>query len=88
LGAAQPSLFAEEEMAPARYVPNPRHVRNSLQSLLDELRAARAWPWEPVIVSLKCDIVLPQLYNELSDGEEAARWRALIDAEISRLKAA
>jgi hypothetical protein len=89
LGLAQSTLFAEEDIAPKRYVPNPQYVRNRLQSLLDDMRAAANWPWEPVIVSLRCDSVLPRLYELLPDKEEARHWRALIDAEeIARLNAA
>jgi hypothetical protein len=88
LGLAQPNLFAEEDVAPKRYVPNPQYVRNRLQSLLDEMRAAAKWPWEPVIVSLRCDSVLPRLYELLPDSNEARRWRTMIDAEIARLDAA
>jgi len=88
LGHAQPNLFAEEDMAPKRYAPNPQYVRNRLQSILDEMRAAAKWPWDPVIVSLRCDSVLPRLYELLPDREESQRWRAQIDFEISRLNAA
>ena len=87
MGLAQPTLFAEEDMAPKRYVPNPQYVRNRLQSMLDEMRAATNWPWEPVIVSLRCDSVLPRLYELLPDRDEARRWRAQIDDEIARLNA-
>jgi hypothetical protein len=34
------------------------------------------------------DIVPPQLYAELSDAEEAARWRSEIEAEVARLDSA
>ena len=36
----QQSLFAEDELAPKRCVPNPQHVRNSLKDLLEQMRAA------------------------------------------------
>jgi hypothetical protein len=75
-------------MAPKRYVPKPEYVRNRLQSLLDDMRAAVVWPWEPVIVSLRCDSVLPRLYELLPDREEARRWRSVIDVEIARLNGA
>ena len=84
----QPSLFGEEDRAPKRYVPNPQYVRNRLQSIFDELRMAANWPWEPVIISLRCGSVLPRLYGLLPDCDEARRWRAVIDAEIDRLNAA
>jgi hypothetical protein len=84
---AQQSLFAEEELAPKRYVPDPRHVRNSLKGLLDEMRAAERWPWDGAVLSLYRDIVLPRLCEELPDANEAARWRAEIETEAARLDA-
>jgi len=86
--AQQHNLFAEEELRPARYVPNPQHVRNSLKSLLTEMRAAERWPWQGAVLELYRDIVPPQLYAELPDAEEAARWRRDIEAEVVRLDAA
>jgi hypothetical protein len=88
LSSAQQSLFAEEELAPKRYVPKPEHVRNALKSLLDQMRAAERWPWEGAVLELYRDIVPPQLYADLPDREEAARWRAEFEAEIARLDAA
>ena len=49
MGLAQHSLFQEEELRPARYVPNPQHVRNSLKSLLEQMRAAERWPWDGAV---------------------------------------
>ncbi|HVZ17627.1 MAG TPA: hypothetical protein VG897_10950 [Terriglobales bacterium] len=63
-------------------------MRNSLKSLLDQMRAAERWPWEGALLELYRDIVPPQLYADLPDCEEAARWRAEIEAEIARLDAA
>jgi len=84
VGLAQHSLFQEEELRPARYVPNPQHVRNSLKSLLEQMRAAERWPWDGAVRELYRDIVPPQLYAELPGAEEAARWRAEIEAEAAR----
>ena len=86
--SAQQSLFGEEELTPKRYVPDPWHVRNSLTDLLGQMRAAKRWPWEGAVLSLYRDIALPRLLSELSDPEEAARWRAQIEAEAARLNAA
>jgi hypothetical protein len=86
--SAQQSLFGEEDVAPRRYIPNPQHVRNSLKSLLDQMRAAERWPWEGAVLELYRAIVPPQLYADLPDAEEAARWRAEIEAEAARLDAA
>ena len=88
MGLAQQSLFEEEVLAPKRYVPNPQHVRNSLKDLLEQMRGAQRWPWEGALLKLYRDIVPPQLYAELPDAEEAARWRAEITAEAARLDAA
>ncbi len=87
MGLAQQDLFAEGDIAPKRYVPNPQHVRNSLKDLLDQMRAAKRWPWEGAVLELYRDIVPPQLYADLPDAEEAARWRAEIEAEAARLDA-
>ncbi|HEY1638890.1 MAG TPA: hypothetical protein VGF62_10220, partial [Rhizomicrobium sp.] len=81
----QQSLFAEEELEPKRYVPDPRHVRNSLTDLLGQMRTAKRWPWEGAVLKLYRDIVPPQLYAALPDAEESARWRADIEAEAARL---
>ena len=43
---------------------------------------------EGAVLELYRDIVPPQLYAELPDAKEAARWRAEIEAEASRLDAA
>ncbi|HEY8698341.1 MAG TPA: hypothetical protein VIM02_12045 [Rhizomicrobium sp.] len=88
MGSAQQSLFEEEELARKRYVPDPRHVRNSLADLLGQMRAAERWPWEGAVLELYRNIVPRQLYAELPDVEEAARWRAEIEAEAARLDAA
>ncbi|HSC18362.1 MAG TPA: hypothetical protein VLC74_05560 [Rhizomicrobium sp.] len=89
MGAAQSAFFAEEEMGPKpkAYVPNPNAVRNRLRGLLEEMREAERWPWEGAVLALYRDIVPPQLYAALSDGEEAARWRSEIEAEAARLDA-
>ena len=83
----QADLFGPAETAPRAYVPDPRHVRNRLDDMLAKMRAAHAWPWEPVMVSLYRETVWPYLFERLPDREEAARWRAEIEAEIARLDA-
>lgn len=72
--------------APQAYVPDPRHVRNRLENLLQQLKAAESWPWEPVIVRLHRDRNVPYLCELLPDREEAAHWRAAFDAEMARLE--
>lgn len=73
---------------PKGYVPDPKHVRNRLDDLLTQLKAADTWPWEPVIVRLHRDRNLPYLCDLLTDTEEAARWRAAFAAEMARLESA
>jgi hypothetical protein len=80
----QQSLFAEEELAPKRYVPNPQHVRNSLKSLLEEMRAAKRWPWEGAVLELYRDIVPPQLYAETA---RCGRSHSLAQRNRSRSRA-
>ena len=57
--------------APQAYVPDPQHVQNRLEALLAQLKSARSWPWEPVIVRLHRDRNIPYLCNLLRDREEA-----------------
>jgi hypothetical protein len=85
-GPAQPDMFGAP--APKAYVPDPRHVRNRLESLLEQLKAAESWPWEPVMVRLHRDRNLPYLCGLLADMEEAERWRAAFAAEMARLEQA
>ena len=85
LADIQPDLFGLEPLS--TYKPDPQHVRNRLQSLLNELRASANWPWKGAVLSLRRDSVLPQLCDHLPDTDEAARWRAEIEAEIARLDA-
>ncbi|MGV1013398.1 MAG: hypothetical protein ACOYB4_00350 [Methyloceanibacter sp.] len=84
----QSDLFGEALAPRQSYVPDPRHVRNRLDEMLSLMRAAESWPWEPVMVTLYRENVLPYLCDKLPDREEAARFRAEIDAEITRLDAA
>lgn len=84
----QPDLFgpAAEPMRPV-YVPKREHVLNPLVEMLAQLRAAESWPWEPVVVQLKRDHAVPHLLRHLPE-DEAAVWRADLDAEFARLDAA
>lgn len=86
--AAQADLFGDPAFEPRAYVPDPRHVRNRLNEMLTVMRSSESWPWEPVMVALYRESVLPYLCEKLTDLEEAARYRAEIEAEIQRLDAA
>jgi hypothetical protein len=88
LSLAQTDLFGEADALPKAYVPDPRHVRNRLIEMLSVMRSSQNWPWEPVMVTLYRESVLPYLCDKLPDREEAERWRAEIEAEIVRLDAA
>ena len=82
---AQPDLFGDAQAGPKPYVPKPEHVRNSLQSLVNKMQAAKTWPWNPSVVDLHRERSFAYLCGLLPDQDEAARWRALIEAEIARL---
>jgi hypothetical protein len=84
----QADLFGEANASPKAYVPDPRHVRNRLTEMLSVMRSSESWPWEPVTVALYRETVWPYLCDKLPDPEEAARFRAEIEAEIARLDAA
>ena len=83
---AQTDMFGAP--APKAYVPDPRHVRNRLQDLLRQLKAAETFPWEPVIVRLHRDRTVPYLCDLLPDREEAEHWREAFAAELARLERA
>ncbi len=80
----QYALF-EDLSAPKAYVPKQEHVINRLRRILQELQAAEAWPWEPVIVKLYKESTLPQLYGLLADEVQAESFRSRIEKEIARL---
>ncbi|MFQ5564671.1 MAG: hypothetical protein ACE5FO_14005 [Parvularculaceae bacterium] len=82
----QPDMFGAP--APKAYIPDPRHVRNRLQSLLSQMRDSETWPWSPVMVRLHRERTFDYLCGHLPDRAEAADWRAALDAEIARLEAA
>ena len=82
---AEPDLFGAP-VAPA-YVPNPVHVRNRLQALLDQMRASATWPWDEPIVRLHRERTFGYLCGLLTQSE-AADWRRRIAAEVARLDAA
>jgi hypothetical protein len=84
----QPDLFGDALARRQAYIPDPRHVRNRLEEMLSVMRSSASWPWEPDTVAFYRESVWPYLYEKLPDREEAARWRAEIEAEIARLDAA
>jgi len=82
LDAAQPALFDDLPVQPSYDVDA---VRNRLNEILDKMRAAASWPWKAATVDNYRQSLWPSLLNKLPDAEEAARWRAEIEAEARRL---
>ena len=85
MSKAQPSLFAEEGL-PVRPAYDVGAVRNRLNDMLGRMRAAASWPWRASTVALYRDTVWPSLLSKLPDKDEAARFRAEIEAEAARLE--
>ena len=71
--------------APA-YRPDPDKVRQRLEKILAEARAAQKLPWEPTAVSLY-RTNFPQMTNWLPE-EEGAQLRFAFETELARLEAA
>jgi hypothetical protein len=88
LSEDQAELFGEAAAGPPVYVPKPEHVRNSLQSLLGKMQAAKTWPWSPATVRLHRERTFAYLCERLPDRDEAERWRTQIEVEVARLDAA
>lgn len=72
--------------APAYVVPHAIAV-NTLRKTLEKLAAAAAWPWDADMKVARMDRTVPKLLAVLPP-DEAADWRARIDAETARLDAA
>src|SRR5438045_2660058 len=84
----QGDLFGVAEAAPASaYIPKREHILSPLNELLAAMRAANAWPWDAVQTDLKRNHVWPHLLGHLP-ADEAADWRAVLEAEAARLDAA
>lgn len=82
---AQPALFDDLPVQPAYDVGA---VRNRLDDMLDKMRAAASWPWKASTVAFYRETVWPQLFEKLTDREEAMRYRVDMEAEAKRLDAA
>lgn len=88
--AKQQSIFPDAQAdlfpaAPVRYRPDPQHVRNRLDALLTEARAARTLPWSEAVVGLYRG-VFRQLPLHLQEAE-GAQYRMAFEAELKRLGA-
>jgi len=93
MGAAQAEMFSLPQgdlfgapAAPAYVVPHAIAV-NTLRKTLAQLAAADRWPWDPDMKTARMDRTVPKLLDVLPP-EEAADWRARIEAEAARLDAA
>lgn len=88
---AQGDLFgsttaASAPAAPAYLVPYAIAV-NTLRKTLDQLTAATVWPWDPDMKAARMERNTPKMLAVLPP-DEAAEWRARIDAQAARLDAA
>ena len=79
----QQDLFGGETKS--AYTPKLEHVRNHLESLLAQMAAAQAWPWDESVVDLHRERTVPYLLNLLPDPAEAAQWRGRFELESRRL---
>ena len=77
-----PGLFADLPVQPAYDVGA---VRARLMDMLAKMRAAASWPWKASTVETYRETLWPSLLGKLPDKDEAARWRAEIEAEARRL---
>ncbi len=82
----QGDLFGAASAPPAYVVPYPIAV-NTLRRTLEMLRAAAVWPWDPDMKAARMERNVPKMLAVLP-ADEAAQWRAELDAEITRLDAA
>jgi hypothetical protein len=82
---SQPELFAPDEAPPA-YRPNLDDVRERLNRILAEARAADKLPWDED-KALVYRTIFPHMAGWLPE-EEGAQLRFAFDTEMARLKAA
>ena len=81
----QGDLFGDDApCGPPPYQVKREHVLNRLVEMLDDMRGAKAWPWDDTRIELYRGIVWPHLLRLLPEGE-ADRWRADLEAEAVRL---
>jgi len=84
--SSQGDLFGGPAAAPAYVVPYAVAV-NTLRRTLEMLQAADRWPWDPDMKAARMERNVPKMLAVLPP-DEAAGWRASIDAEAARLDAA
>jgi hypothetical protein len=85
----QSSFFSDEDVAspPKPRKADPNLARNKLIFMLDLMRDATKWPWREEQLRTVRETLWPQALAALPP-EEAARFRADIEAESTRLDAA
>jgi hypothetical protein len=83
----QADLFGEAQPRFDVYVPKQEHVRNSLIDLLEKFRALERW--DAIRAWQRRDLLnAPPYYCKLiTNKDEAAEWRRLLETEIARLDA-
>jgi hypothetical protein len=77
---------SDEDFETPTWYPDPDEVREELQRILAEARAAKSMPWDTQRASLYRTI-FPQMTQCLPD-EEGAQLRFEFESEIKRLEAA
>lgn len=77
---------SDENFETPEYHADPEEVREELNGILAEMRAAEAMPWDEKRVALY-RTVFPQMTNWLP-AEEGAQLRFAFEAELERLKVA
>lgn len=87
---AQPDLFGTGSSSSGvtggahPYVVPYAIAVNTLKKTLDQLTAATAWPWDPDMKAARMERNTPKMLAVLPP-DEAAEWRARIDAQAARL---
>lgn len=84
--STQGDLFGAEPAPPAYVVPYAIAV-NTLTKTLEQLTQATTWPWDPDMKAARMERNTPKMLAVLPP-EEAADWRARIEAQVARLDAA
>jgi hypothetical protein len=77
---------SDDDFETPEYHADPEKVREELNKILAEARAAQTMPWEPTRLSLYRTI-FPQMTNWLPE-EEAGQLRFEFETELARLQAA
>ena len=86
MDGTQTDLFGASAPTVPVFVPKREHILAPLDELLAAMRAAAVWPWDAVQTDLKRNHVWPHLLGHLPT-DEAAAWRAALEAEAARLDA-